>query len=241
MYSRKWQDVVDVANPLLKNLGGFTDMATNVCDMVSSNMYTDYPWKDTITTIARNTLPLINYKQDLSSPINLYRLTKATLLRTDVFPNWTRELDIVNDCAVNLTPRSPDAIRCCSQQQATGTIRLESAAAIASGVLVQLVGEYQLNPIKIISLGQELWFKDQYFSVAVEGILYWGYKLSDDVRAGNVQISRGVSVATGQMAIYGAALQKMKKDEDFPAENSLFPAESMGDSWNYDGLNIFGF
>ena len=240
-YTRTWSDLIGVTGTLLKGMP-LTALNTQVCDFISNDMYLEYPWKDTITTIATGTIPLLDGVQDYDSPINIYRLTRAMLVRYDTTPVQFRDLDIVDDNAPNLDPRSYVSIRSCSQQQATGTLRLESAVQVPTGTLLELQGEYQLNPTKIAALNQGLWFKDQYAQVALEGLMYWAYKLSDDTRAGTVQTdAQGRATAyTGQLAIYKAALYRMKMAEDWGTENGLFPESTMGLGRDMNALYIFG-
>lgn len=231
-YTRSWADLINVVKVLAKNVGGLDKIKAEMCDFVSNEMYISYPWKDTITTIAAATLPLVDGQQDYSSPINIYRLTRATIFRTDVTPIQTFELDIADDVPVDLTPKSHMAIRSCSQQQATGTLRLETAVNVPSGISLDLRGEYQLNPIKVVDIAQDMWFKDQYAQVAAQGLIYWAYKLSDDARAGTSQTMNGRMVYTGQLADFMGALERMKQAEDWGASNSLFPEDTFGKGRN---------
>lgn len=227
-YTRSWNDLITVASVLSKGVGGLSSISADICDFISNDMYTVYPWKDTITTIAQGTIPLLDGVQDYSSPINIYRLTKATIVRYDTTPFEFWDLDIVDDNSVDLVKRSYATIRSCSQQQGTGTLRLECAIQVGTGNLFELVGEYQLNPVKIVSTSQGLWFKDQYAQVALEGLMYWAYKLSDDARESN------------QLNIYRNVLARMKGDEDWGASNQLFPASPIGVGRDENALNIFG-
>lgn len=241
-YTRSWRELIDIASILGKGVGQLNKISPQICDFVSNDMYIEYPWKDTITSIAPATLPLINGQQDYSSPINIYRLTKASVYRRDVAPYESWELDIVDDNCVDLTPVGYHAITSCSQQQASGTLRLNSAVSVPSGTILEIHGEYQLNPIKIVDLNQDLWFKDQYAQVALEGLLYWVYKLSDDQRAGTAQTNAngGLIGYGGQLGVFKAALGRMRSAEDWGASNSLFPEETMGRGRDYDTGFIFG-
>lgn len=242
MYTRTWRSLITIASKLGKGVGGLTDISPDICDFVSNDMFIEYPWKDTITTIAPTYLPITDGVQDLSSPINIYRLTSAQIVRTDTTPFQSIDLDVVDDNAVDLVPRSYVDIRSVSQQAGEGTLRLEGTCQVGVGVTLELRGTYQLNPVKIVDLGQELWFKDQYAQVALEGLMYWVYKLSDDARSGTAATDgQGRTTYTGQLAVYKAALQRMKNAEDWGASQGLFPAETMGRGVDYGGAYIYGF
>lgn len=240
-YTRSWRDLTIIASKLGKGVGQLNSITPQICDFISNDMYIEYPWKDTISTIAPATLPLIDGRQDYDSPINIYRLTKASIVRRDVTPNESWELDIVDDNAVNLIPLGYQGIKSCSQQQASGTLRLDCAVCVPSGVTLEIQGEYQLNPVKIVDLNQDMWFKDQYAQVALEGLMYWVYKLSDDARAGTAQATGGGQMGfNGQLGIYKAALSRMKSAEDWGASNSLYPESTMGRGRDFDYNWIFG-
>lgn len=241
MYTRSWADLIRISKKLAKGVGSFDDIKAEMCDFVSNEMYTEYPWKDTITTMATTSFPLIDGQQDYDSPINIYRLISARIVRTDTTPEQNFELNIADSIPVDMVKRSHVAIRSCSQEQAVGTLRLESAVTVASGVQLYLGGTYQLNPIKIIDVAQDVWFKDQYAQVGVEGIMYWAYKLSDDPRAGGAQMTgNGDIVYTGQLGTFKSAVKSMRMAEDYGASNALFPEVPMGqgrDTNNFWFLN----
>lgn len=242
-FTTSWGDLVTVGQAYVKGLP-LARVTPQVCDFVSQDMYIEYPWKQTITSTASGIIPLIDSTQDYpcNAP-NIYRPLKAWLERTDTTPHENRDLDIVDQLSVDMYPRSYIAVRSMSLQQATGMFRLEAAVNIPTGVRVELHVDYQINPAKVTSLTDPLWFDDKYAVVGLEGLLYWVYKLADDPRAGMAQtdaFSRIVGY-TGQLATYKAALNRMKSAEDFGAAQFVFPHEPMGVGRDQNALNIFGF
>jgi len=242
-YSYSWGDLISVGSTYGKGIP-LAKVSPQICDFVSQDMYNEYPWKQTITNTANGTIPLIDSVQDYTcfAP-NINRLLKAWLVRTDTTPNETRDLDIVKDLSVDLYPRSYVAIRAVSLQQSIGLFRLESAVNIPTGVQIELRADYQIDVIKITGLSQIIWFDDRFAAVALEGLLYWVYKLSDDTRAGNSQTDAfgRVIAYTGQLGIYKAALNNMKMAEDFGFTESVFPNDPMGLPRDSNSLNIFGW
>lgn len=232
MYSYTWQDLIDLAKQSVK---GRPLDAVNVqyCDMVSSDMYIEYPWKETITTTetATGLTPLLDGYQDVSpEAINVWRLLSAQIFNTSTTPFDIHDLDIRDSLQINLSPRSYPGIRVCSWQSGIGQIRLESAVNVPPGQNLDLRFQYQINPTKVTSLNQNLWFDDKYFGVALEGLLYWCFKLNDDGRAGGaVTDAYGRSTGySGQLGAYKAALSRMKSAEDFGATEQLVPGNVMG-------------
>jgi len=242
-FTSSWNDLVTVGKAYVKGLP-LQAVTPQICDFVSQDMYIEYPWKQTITSTAAGTIPLIDSTQDYPcfAP-NISRALKAWLERTDTTPHENRDLDIIGDLPVDMYPRSYIAIRAVSLQQAIGLFRLESAVQVPSGVRIELHVDYQINPIKVTSLGQPLWFDDKYAVVALEGLLYWCYKLSDDSRAGGAQTDAfGRTIAYGgQLGIYKAALNRMKAAEDFGFTDFVFPYEPMGVGRDQNALQIFGW
>jgi hypothetical protein len=242
VYSYSWSDLINVGSTYGKGIP-LAKVNVQMCDFVSQDMYQEYPWKQTITNTANGAIPLIDSVQDYTfAAPNLMRALKASLTRTDVTPNENRDLEIVNDLSVDLYPRSYLGIRQVSAQQATGLFRLESAVQIPAGVQIELRVDYQINPIKVTSLGQIIWFDDRFSAVALEGLLYWVYKLADDQRAGSATTDayNRVTGYTGQLGSYKGALGRMKNSEDYGFTQSVFPSDPMGLPRDCNALNIFG-
>lgn len=201
-----------------------------ICDMVNSKIWKYRPWQRSLTTIAAGSIPMVEGTQDYSPPAQIYRLMKASFVRTDTTPDQIAELDVAQDLSVDLSPRSYTTIRCASLQAGAGVIRLESAVQVPTGVTIELQGSVQNNPTKIVQMNQSLWFDDHTLMEAfVEGINYWSYKLADDPRAGGlVAASGGRAQYSGQAAAFIAAMDLAASAEDFPAQDTYFPSESIG-------------
>ena len=243
MYTYTWQDLINVGSRYGKGIP-LANATPQIADFVSSDMYIEYPWKQTITNTASGTIVLIDSVQDYSATApNIMRLLKAWIVRTDVTPNENRDLDVQGDLSVDLYPKSYVAIRCVSLQQSIGLFRLESAVNVPTGVQLELRCDYQINPIKVDDLSIPCWFQDQYAVVALEGLLYWIYKLSDDTRAGTATTDAfgRVTGYTGQLGIFKAALNRMKSAENFGFTDMVFPADPMGLPRDSNSLNIFGW
>lgn len=241
-YTYSWQVLLDTAQAMVKGLP--VDKVTpTICDFISQDMALEYPWKQTITNSAPGTIPLIDSTQDYPASVpNVFRPLKAWLKRTDVTPNETRDLDIKGDLATDLYPRSWYGIRAVSLQQAIGRFRLEAAVQVPTSMQLELCVDYQANVDKVSGLNQQLWFEDKYAPVAMEGLLYWLYKLSDDSRAGQAKTDASGRIVgyTGQLGTYKGALNRMKNAEDFGYTLSVFPAQPMGVNRDQNALNIFG-
>lgn len=242
MLSYSWNDLIAVTNRFSKGLPAQTVNA-QICDFVSQDMYTEYPWKQTITNTASGKIPLIDSQQDYSVEApNIMRPVKAWFRRTDVLPIQTRDIEIKKDLSVDLTPRSWQSIRVVSLQESIGLFRLESAVQIASGTQIELCFDYQANPVKVDDLQQIIWFDDRYSVVAFEGLLYWIYKLGDDSRAGSAQTDAAGRVTgyTGQLGTYKAALNKMKTSEEYGFTENLFPSDVMGEGRDFTSFWVIG-
>ena len=242
-FTYSWKDLVNVGSAYGKGIP-LAKVDAKIADFVSQDMYVEYPWKQTIQNTANGMIPLQDSVQDYTCAApNILRPLKATIWRTDILPADTRELSIVRDLGVDLYPRTYMAISQVSLQQATGLFRLNSAVNIPTGMQLELRVDYQIDPIKITDLSQPIWFQDHYAVVALEGLLYWVYKLADDARAGAAQTDAfgRITGYTGQLGTYKAALNRMKSAEDFGFTDSVFPSEPMGVPRDTNALNIFGW
>jgi hypothetical protein len=242
-YTYAWNDLISVGSTYGKGIP-LAKVNAQICDFVSQDMYQEYPWKQTITNTANGTIPLIDSQQDYpcSAP-NIMRPLKASICRTDVLPNENRDLSIVRDLSVDMYPRSYNAISQVSLQQANGLFRLNSAVNMPQGIQVELRVDYQIDPIKVTSLSQIIWFDDRFAVVALEGLLYWVYKLADDSRAGSATTDAYTRITgyTGQLGTFKVALGRMKSSEDFGFTDSVFPSEALGVPRDQNGLQICGW
>lgn len=222
-------DVAAILEPMLKNVGGLTAITPQLADMVSSEMWGIYPWRVSITNIPAGSLPMVDGQQDYSAPTNIYRLLKASIVRTDTTPDENWELNVARDLSADLVTKSYQSIRSACLQPALGLLRLESAISVPSGTLLEWSGQYQMNPQKITAMGDQLWFDDQHLQAYLKGMMYWAYKLSDDPRAAT------------QLNEYRQAVEQMARAEDYGTIESIFPGESIGGGRDTGwGLNIWG-
>lgn len=238
-----WSDAINTVKRLCKSIPVPEGDQIKYSQIVSSKMWTAYPWKESKTTIAAGLLPLVDGHQDYSTPANFYLLTKGSIIRTDTTPNQTRELDVVQESDVDLVSRSPYAIQSIASQAGVGQLRLESAVQISTGTTWEIRGEFQNNPDKIDSLSKPLWTHDHYFDASVAGLLYYFYKQADDARAGNIVMDQdsGKIRYTGQLGEWMAWIQLMKSAEDRGGTDGIFPGEPMGTGRDSSGLTIFAF
>ena len=236
-----WQRAADMASKLCKGLN-ISSIDETVADMVSSEAWSKYPWFMSQQNIASGILPCVDGQQDYSAPVNIFRLLDARLVRTDTTPDDHRDLDVQQFLSVDLVSRSPYSIRCIAHQSETGGLRLESAVQISSGATWEIQGTYQTHPSKVTSLASGLWFHDEHFMVAVEGMLYWMYRLGDDSRAGSAVIDpkSGRTNYSGQLAVFHSAIDKMWAAEELQGTESIVPETPLGVSASsHDMRGIF--
>jgi hypothetical protein len=236
-----WSDIINLARlRFAKGLPADATMQAQLCDLVSAEMWRSFPWRASRSSIASGLIALVDGTQDYSVPTNFYRLTKASLCRTDTTPDEHRELAVADDIPINLTKASPYNIRQVSHQADAGMLRLEQAVQIASGTTWELRGEYQRLHSKVTTTASNPWFDDMHQGVAIEGLLYQFYKLSDDDRAGGVvKVEHGRASFAGQYAAFRAGIDMMAAAEEYGGNQTLFPDSPMG-ATDVSGLAIFG-
>lgn len=204
---------------------------TDVCEFISNDLWTYRPWRWTINQLTPITM--VDGTQDYSPPAQIYRLVRARLTRTDVTPDESYPLDVMEYIEPSLQKVSPLAIRTVSQDYPTGLLRLGDAIAVASGTTWVLEGDFQPHPTQItsVTMNTNLWFPDQYFPVFLEGVKWKFYELADDQRAGSLMhdVKSGQIRATGQLGIYWAMREQMAMAED--AQNQqpfIYPEVPLG-------------
>jgi hypothetical protein len=193
--------------------------------------------------LPRGLFPLVDGVQDYSAPATIYRPLRLWILRTDTSPNQVQDLNLRQTLAIDLTPRSYSSIQDISLDQGVGFFRLEAAVQVPTSTTLEIGGEFQRNPTKISALSQDCWFADHYAMVAVEGLMYWAYKLADDPRAGGIQAnpSSGASVYSGQYAKFRAGIDDMARREDFGASDVYFPDDTLGAGKDGGGSSVAGY
>jgi hypothetical protein len=225
-FTYKWSDLITVLGKVIKG-APISSISPQMCDFVSNEMYSAYPWYWTITNIASGLIPLSDGVQDYSSPAQIYRLLRGSIERTDTTPKQNRELNVVDYISETLTKLDWTQIRSISMQQSIGLLRLEAAVSVPTGQTLEIRGDYQILPTKITATSQNLWFPDVYAHVALEGLKYWGYQLTDDTRA-DVQLLK-----------FKSKIQEMKESQDYGTNDAFFPESPLGEGRN-TGLSIFG-
>jgi hypothetical protein len=239
--SHTWQQLFDLARKRFAKGVPLNDSSEQllITNLVSGEIWRSFPWRISLDDIPSGSTALVDGTQDYDPPTNIFRLTKASIVRTDVTPNDHRELNVAGDLSVDLRKRSPYQIQAVSHQPAAGKIRLDSAVQIASGTTWELRGEFQTNHAAITTLATAVWFDDQFSEVALEGYLYHFYKLADDPRAGGiVKVEHGKAQFSGQYAAFRAQIDMMAAAEEYGGEHTLAPAD--GSIGSDAGISIPG-
>lgn len=233
-----WSQAIQTIQPYIKGIPTST-LDSVVCDQLNSFIWKAYPWRWAVATLtsATSVLDLTDGTQDYgigtTTGGGFYQLLRVRITRTDTTPDVTREKSISNWLAPNLeTKGGIDSIAAISYDQTlnsgAGGLRLDCAASVPSGVTMRIDGEYWFQPVKVTTSTATIVFPDQYFDVALEGLKWKYYQLADDSRASE------------QRAVFMAALERMKRDEDYgDAPGNRFPEEPLGVA-RYTGAGIWG-
>ena len=239
-YTYRWQDLIVLVSKQVKNIPTQSLDAIH-CDLVSTRIASRLPWAPGTTTIAAGQIPLANGQQDYDPPSNIWRLTDASLRCTSITPNDDMTITVRSELPVDLMPVSPYAITSVALQAGAGRLRLSAAVLIPSGTTWELRGTYQINPTKVTSTSQYLWFDDRYVYVAVEGLKYWYMQLADDPRAGSTAGTwPGDITYTGQLAQFMSSLKEMSDAEDIGGDMQAIPDLPLGITYSHAGIYGFG-
>ena len=211
-----------------------TNVQSQICDMVNSQMWVFYPWSWSIVSLTA--IPLTDGTQDYTpSNTDILRILKGRLVRTDVSPQIVRDL-------AQLANLTPDLERKLGIEQNTAfgyfgsqnLIRLMAAMSIGSTQTVQFQGEYQQKPTAITdaTMTSALSFPDHYFNVFYEGVKWQVLALADDPRAGGMQYAKNGTMLrqySGQYAVFRDSLLDMARTEDLGSGDEYrWPEEPLG-------------
>lgn len=206
-----------------------------VCDTVHSWIWSYYPWSWTIASITP--INCVDGVQDYNPTNNdILRFLKPRLVRTDTTPNEARELAMLADLGIELSRKGGlDYNTSIGYLAGSNTLRLMYAAAVGTGQVLQIQGEYQKIPTRITesNLNAAFAFPDHMFFTFIEGLKAFIYQLSDDPRAGGIQMSKNGTfnqVFTGQFGIFMSMLNYASRNEDL----------SRGDSFQYPENSLAG-
>jgi hypothetical protein len=171
-------------------------------------------------------------------------MVNLRLARTDLSPIKYTELFQKNHLGVELERKSGiDGIRNFSWEPEIAKIRLDYAASVGGTAVLALQGEYQKTPTAITqaNVTTSLIQPDHYFNVFLAGVRWMFYDLADDPRAGTAQeITLGRRSFSGQLGVFMAMLDDMKRAEDFSDGEELnFPSEGYGANTQGSGWGIY--
>lgn len=211
----------------------------NICDTINSWMWTYYPWSWTIASLTP--ISMIDGVQDYR-PTNqdILRILKVRLVRTDVVPMEARELAMLSDLGVELTRKGGiDANTAFGYFASTNVLRMLLAASVGASQSIQIQGEYVKAPTRITdsTLDTPFAFPDQMFLVFIEGIKYLIYKLTDDPRAGSIQLiknGRYEQVFSGQLGLFMHQLNYAARNENLSTGDQFqYPESGLGQRQNF--------
>ena len=170
----------------------------------------------------------------------ILRFLKPRIGRVDIVPNEWRELAMLANLAPELTRQGGiDTMRAVGWFPSQNFIRFDLSVYVGTGQILQLKAEYQQVPTKITdtNLTDPFLFPDQYFDVFVEGLKWKIYQLSDDPRAGTIQVTKNGGLLkqyTGQWGIFWQMLNEMARTEDLgTGDEFMYPEAPMGVGRSY--------
>lgn len=170
----------------------------------------------------------------------ILRPVKMRICRLDSDPPEYRELQLMNSLGPEFSRTAGiDTMKGVGWFSSTNFFRFDVAPQVANGQLIQLQGEYQQKPTRITNsnLSTPFSFPDVYFETFMEGVLWKLYQLTDDPRAGGIQVNRNgtqMQIFTGQFGVFYQCLQLMARTEDLGAGDAFqFPEQPLGTGRSY--------
>lgn len=212
-FTYSWKDGIEFLRSYTRQIP-VDKIGVQVCDSVSSEIWNAFPWRDTCTTIP--TKILVHLQQEYDVPPLISRLVSAQISRTapDPTTSFYDPLEVKEALPSTHGQVHPSSIRGIALERGVGLIRLDQQPFINSNEVFELNGVFQMQHTRVASVDSDMWFKDQLYHVAQEGLLYWGYKLADRVQA-----------AKDQYTLFRAKIKEAAMMEDQGASDSIYPAE----------------
>lgn len=227
--SRSAQDAIDLATALNHKAPSAT-LQIYACDLIYSRIWTKFIWNWTKQSITDITLTdgVQDYALASADATVFYRFGNLEVKDTSQTPTPRRWLSQKDHLSVEVVTKGGlDSIRFYSWESTISKLRLNMAAAVPSGTVLKIEGEIQTTPTEITgsTLTTALLLPDYYFQVFLEGVRWKFYELTDDSRAGALQVVGNKQVYSGQLGVFMDALLDMAKSEDFSnAEDVIYPA-----------------
>ena len=171
---------------------------------------------------------------------NILRPLKMRIARLDSNPPEYRELAALANLGVELSRTAGiDSMKSVGWFSSQNFFRFALAPQVSTGQIIQLLGEYQTTITKVTNtnLNTPFPFPDHYFNVLDAGLLWKVYQLTDDPRAGTMQVSKNGNVmeqATGQVGVFQSTLKEMARTEDLGSgDQFMYPEEPLGGNRSY--------
>lgn len=170
----------------------------------------------------------------------ILRPIKMRIVRLDSDPPEYRELALLSNLSPEFSRTAGiDTMKAVGWFSSSNFFRFDVSPQVSVGQLIQLQGEYQMKPTKITpaNLSTALPFPDHYFETFMEGLLWKLYQLTDDPRAGGIQVNRNgtqMKIFTGQFGVFYEMLQQMARTEDLGTGDEFqFPEQPLGMGRSY--------
>lgn len=214
-FTYRWQDVIDQLKQYSRNIP-LDKVSAVECDSVSSEIWHKYPFKDSCQTYP--SIILQDSISDYDPPPNYFRLVSAQITRTAPSADTYDPLSIVQELPLpSAIAVHPIYIRSIAFIKGLGRIRFSFLPIVNTNEAYQCDGQYQMEHNRVSDLGSYCWFSDSLMQVALEGILYWGYKLGNQFKYAEVQ-----------MKVFQAKIAEAWQQETRGTADVLVPEVTLG-------------
>ena len=238
-----WNDVLNIAGR--KATRSLTDdLAAHLCNITLNWVWDKYDWRESLTTLPPfYVAPLVqDYgAPQLVIPSDFYGLRYANLVRLDSQPPTRQPLSIIKDLLPTHVRYLPHAICYVSDKKA---FRLFPRIPDNCGSPQYMVeGQYKNRPA-LITAGNLattfLPFDDVYLEMWIETFKWVQWATDSDPRAGQITMSNGNLVTTGQAGVMMSMIDWVASREGLElGEPTISPAEPLVSIGPYRP-NMFG-
>lgn len=243
------QDIINAGKSLVHG-APTDDVQLMALNNTMSEFHNYFPWSWTIQSFTAITC--VDGTQDYvinnADQGNVLRPLKIRLALTSTTPAEYRELAALNNLSPELSRKGGlDYNTAYGWFASSNTIRLMMAASVGTGQTLQIQGEYQKIPTEITAdkLATAFPFPDFHFGTFLKGFLYWLYLLTDDPRAGSIQLTKNGRTSgtafVGQLGVWMQALAYSARNEELALGDSFqYPETALGSHAGSFSPGLFG-
>ena len=205
-----------LASSMVKGMN-LVDVKDRILDAPQKLIWTAAPWRWTLGSLPETTLVANTQDYPITLPVDYFYTTQLWLTTG---ADATKQIEVVPTLPADVGTRGQVTRACIIEGTPTSTLRTYPRVGnVAANT--EIYGIYKKLPPTITKnncgTAGVLVMPDEWIQVYEAGVLYYAYLFADDQRAGGASSAgNGRSQYSGQLAVFMAMIDEMKKREPLP-------------------------